>query len=245
MTRLTDQIYWQKVQGSPCMDLDSNNAIKLWLDRNFDFTKINNCVEIGCYPGRYLTIFGDRGVELNGVDYLPRVKEIERLCSRRGYKVGAFYAQDFLSEPIPRKFDCVYSLGFVEHFTNWQEVFSRHFDLVAPKGYLIVEVPNFSGWLQRLPRLLFDRENYRRHNIKAMLLDEWVVLLRANNFEVVKAEGLGGYMLWFEDKQSLIGRLFRGIVVRLLKVVRKLLYGRAENHVAFSGALIVVAQRRS
>lgn len=244
MNKLTEIEYWQDIQGSPSIDIDDKNVIKLWIEKNIDIKNINRCIEIGCYPGRYLSIFGKYGVELNGIDYIPQVSKLSDLYKNRGYKTGQFYCLDFHEHSIQDEFDCVYSLGFIEHFNNWESVFTRHLDLVSKDGFLIVEVPNFGGWMQRLPRLLFDRENYFRHNTESMDLDLWIDILKKNDFEIIKAESIGGYMLWFEKKCGKRELLLRRIFVRFMRLIQNIIYAGQENHPSFSGALGVIARKR-
>lgn len=244
MVKLTEIEYWQGIQGAPSIDIDDSNVIKQWLEKNVDFGSMHSCIEIGCYPGRYLSIFGERGVELNGIDYIPQVSKLQSLYKDRGYRTGQFHCADFHEQTIQGEFDCVFSLGLVEHFGDWEDVLIKHLDLVAKNGLLIIEVPNFRGWMQRLPRLLFDRDNYLRHNLKSMDLNLWIDILEKNNFEVVKAEGIGGYMLWFERKCGGLELLARNVFVRLMRFMHRTMYAKQANGRSFSGALGVIARKR-
>jgi len=199
MSKLTDIKYWENVQGSPIITLEENNIIKQWIEKSVDIKSLNSCIEIGCYPGRYLSIFAKHHVEINGIDYIPETKKIMELYKSKGYKVGEFYCIDFHQKTINNKFDCVYSLGFIEHFIDWEYIFEKHLSLVNNNGLVIIEVPNFRGWLQRIPRILFDYKNYKRHNIDSMNLSRWITILNQNNFDILRAEYIGGYMLWFEN----------------------------------------------
>lgn len=245
MAKLTDIKYWQSIQGSPCVDIDDNNIIKKWIENNVELKKIRNCVEIGCYPGRYLSIFGDYGIELNGIDYIPNISEIATLCKQKGYKTGYFHCVDFHQNTITNKFDCVYSLGFLEHFKDWAFVFKKHLDLVDSGGLVIIEVPNFRGWMQRLPRLLFDRENYLRHNIESMNINAWEKILEQHNFEIITADNIGGYMLWFEKKCNKPELILRRLFVFFLKIIKNVLYPLQKDHPAFSGAIGIIARKNN
>lgn len=245
MNKLTDIKYWESAQGHPCIDLNEDNIIKKWIESNADIKQLGTCIEIGCYPGRYLSIFGNHGVEVNGIDYLPEVSKIEALCKEKGYKTGEFYCLDFHKENIEGKFDCVYSLGFIEHFNDWESVFKKHFDLLSKDGILIIEAPNFSGWMQRIPRLIFDRENYFRHNTESMNLNQWVQLLKDNEFEILKADFIGGYTLWFERECGPIESLIRRSILFLLRMLKTTIYHKVNNHQSFSGALGIIAKKRS
>jgi 2-polyprenyl-3-methyl-5-hydroxy-6-metoxy-1,4-benzoquinol methylase len=240
---LTEIDYWQQVQGKPRLELERDNIVKRWLEKHLPPSGIRDCVEIGCYPGRYLTIFGERGIELNGIDYVPQVTAIADLCNQHGYRAGKFSCVDFEKDSIDAKFDCVYSLGFIEHFTEWETLLLKHLELVKLNGMLIVETPNFKGWLQRIPRILFDRQNYNRHNLAAMNPSRWESILTTHGFEIVRSDCIGGYQLWFEKKCGLPEWGIRGLFCHFLRVIRRVVYGDHTDHPSFSAAFGLIARR--
>jgi SAM-dependent methyltransferase len=244
MSKLTDLDYWKSSQGEPSINLEENNIIREWLNGNLNFNDLETCFEVGCFPGRYLSIFADHGIEVNGIDYLPAVRRIPELFALHGKKTGDFFCEDFLLFETDKKFDCVYSLGFIEHFANWEEILEKQFDLVREGGIIIVEVPNFRGWMQRLPRTLFDKESLARHNLDSMVIESWIEILRKNSFEVLRADYIGGYMLWFEKEGGNIWQMCRAFLLRILRGIKFFVYPGISNHSSFSGALGVIARRR-
>ena len=244
MAKLTDLDYWQTSQGRPRLDLDDDNDIKLWIEQHVDFSALDNCIEIGCYPGRYLKIFADKGVEVHGIDYIPNVGDVERLFKALGYRTGSFQCMDFHTDSIDRKYDGVVSLGFIEHFDDWERVFEKHLDLVSDNGMLILEVPNFRGWLQRIPRYLFDRDNFLKHNLKAMDMPRWIEILEINEFEILRADYLGGYKLWFKRKGGRLESAVKRQLLRILRRMKRWVFPSAENHPAFSSTIGVIARKR-
>lgn len=245
MNSLTTIKYWEETQGLPNINLDENNVIKKWIDKYVDFSSIKSVIEIGCYPGRYLSIFANHSIPVSGIDHIKAVNMLPSLFEKNGFKTGKFYCDEFLSAKIDENYDCVVSLGFLEHFKNWEDIFSKHIQLLNNNGLLIIEVPNFSGWMQWFPRILFDRENLRRHNIKSMNIVKWLEILRSHNFEIIYSGYFGGYMLWYEKKySSRLMVLLRLLIERLLLIIKKIIYGNKENHVAFSGAMGIIARKK-
>lgn len=244
MNKLTDIDYWENIQGNPCVDLDKNNIIKEWIESHIDLKKIKRCVEIGCYPGRYLSIFGDHGVEVNGVDYLPNVSRIEELCISKGYKTGKFYCLDFHAQKLNEKFDCVYSLGFIEHFDDWENVFKKHLDLVTEEGLIIVEAPNFKGWMQRIPRLLFDCKTLKKHNLSSMDLTKWEKIIKENGFETITADYFGGYNLWYDKKSSKAESYLRKLSHKIFRLLKIIIYRKTKNDPSFSSYVGIIAKKR-
>lgn len=244
--KLTEQSYWVNVQGNINLNLSENHLIKKWIESHLDFKQIKDCIEIGCFPGRYLTIFGNQQIEVNGLDFISEVELLKNIFEENGYRTGEFINADFTNYSTKRKYDCVASFGLIEHFTNWKEIFIRHFEYVGENGYIIIEAPNFQGILQRIPRFLFDYTNYKRHNIRAMNLEEWKKLLHVNNFEVINASYFGGYELWDESiiKNKLFLK-FKYYTLKILFKIKKLIYKNIEEDKSFSCYLGIIAKRKS
>ncbi|WP_281298286.1 class I SAM-dependent methyltransferase [Flavobacterium limnophilum] len=245
MKNLATLDYWTKAHGKINIELNPNDLIKKWISSNIDFANIKSVFEIGCYPGRYLTIFGDQGVEVNGVDYIKEVKKLPEIFELKKYKVGQFYNCDFFELEPNIKYDCVMSLGFIEHFDNWERTMINHFNFINDEGYLIIEVPNFRGMLQRIPRMLFDYENYKRHNLNSMYLKDWNRILIENDFEIIYSGYFGGYNLWFEGIQkNKINRLLKKYLIKTLILVRKIFFKNKVESPYFSCAIGIIAKKR-
>ncbi len=241
---LTDPNYWENIQGAPDINLDDDNLISTWLCENIDFSRMKDCIEIGCYPGRYLSIFANNDVVVNGIDYIESVNQLADLFRKNNFEVGEFHCADFRQFHTKKKYDCVCSFGFVEHFNDWKEIFIKHFELVNSGGKLIIEVPNFKGALQRLPRIIFDRKNYLRHNIDSMDLVLWKELLIENGYQIEFAGYIGGYSLWFEKPDTnFLTRKSKSILIRLLRIYKKIIYGDLANHPEYSAAVGIIARK--
>lgn len=245
MKNLATLEYWTEAHGEININLNENDFVKKWISENFVFNDINSVFEVGCYPGKYLTIFGDQGIEVNGVDFIPNVIKLSEIFTSNNYKVGRFYNCDFFKLDNQINYDCVVSLGFIEHFENWEKAFTHHFQYINEGGYLIIEVPNFNGFFQRIPRFLFDYKNFKKHNLKAMNLKRWNEILIENNFEIIYSNHFGGYNLWFEVKQkSRIVNYFKKIVVIFFKKMQKMLFNSKTESIHFSCAIGIIAKKK-
>lgn len=246
MTNLTTLDYWTKAQGGLNLELNENNIIEKWINDNLKVDNIKTSIEVGCYPGKFLTILGKKGVEVNGIDFIPAVKSLADVFKNEGYKVGEFIKADFTKYKSEKKYDCVMSFGFIEHFTNWQEIVHLHLDMVAENGYIIIEVPNFRGFFQQAPRLLFDYKNYKRHNIDSMNLKKWNKIMKDRGFEIVSSEYFGGYQLWFEEPvTSRIVLNLKKYCLKILKKLKEFRYPNVEDDKSFSCVMGVIARRIS
>ena len=202
---LATQSYWDESYNSYLLNkkVPNDDVIKKWILNHIPKTSAGNCIEIGCFPGRYLTVLGDLGYELNGIDLTPRVKEEFGLwLANEGYRVGTFYHENFLEFKSMSKFNIVCSFGFIEHFTNWKDIFEKHRDLVEKDGFLIIETPNFRGWLQKLIHRFLDYENYKRHYIPSMSPIEWKMLCEKKGFEIVFQGYIGEFDFWVDKRPN-------------------------------------------
>jgi len=126
------------------------------------------CLEIGCYPGRNLVFlhkeFGFRPI---GVDYTVLMNRVAELFREQAVPEYRLFNCDLMELPLDVTADIVVSVGFVEHFLNWNEVIARHVVHASPGGLIVIVVPNFR-YLQYHMHNLFDREILRRHVLSAM-----------------------------------------------------------------------------
>lgn len=244
MKNLATLDYWSNTFQNQSIKLNDNDVIKLWILKYLKFDKNESCIEIGCYPGKYLTIAGDYGVQINGVDFIEDVIKLPAIFSEKGYNTGAFICEDFTKSTINRKFNYVMSFGFIEHFDKWETILEKHCELVSKDGYLIIEAPNFKGFFQKTPRFIFDYPDLKRHNLNSMDLNKWVDILEANGFEIITAEYFGNYRLWFDRSyNNKIILFFRKLVLFFLKCLKKIIYPKNINHKSFSSYMGVIAKK--
>ena len=203
--------------------IDKSDPTRKFLERFLPHIPKGRCLEVGCFPGRYLAVFGEAGFSLNGVDLTPGVDgRLKQWLVREHFKVQELWNEDFFRFQPNEKFDLVYSLGFIEHFVNWQEALAKHITLVKPGGFLLITTPNFAGFFQRLLRTLVDRENVKRHYLPSMRPDLWEKIARRAGLEIVFSGYFGGFDFWVRDQRRnfLQERLLRAIVRRTPDIAR-------------------------
>ncbi len=111
-------------------------------------------LEIGCYPGRMLYYFAKKfGYRVSGLDFLPEAAAIPEKLAPLGVECRVMVG-DFLAVNPVQGYDVVCSIGFVEHFPQWEEVVDRHLALLNPGGTLIITLPNFRYGQYLLRRFL-------------------------------------------------------------------------------------------
>ena len=237
-----EQEYWD--QGYAEFEfyrVDDQDPVRVWIEKYFKGTS-GSCFEVGCFPGRYLGVFGELGYEVNGIDLTPRVSgDFPKYLASRGFEVGQFTQGDFLKTEPNNQFDVVCSFGFIEHYSNWDEVIKKHFEWLKPGGHLVLEAPNFKGSFQLLLHRLVDQENLNRHNIDSMVPHQWAQLARDAGFEIIQEGYLGNFLFW-EDQQErnfLQKATLKGIRV-LSKILPKVL---PEGLPAFAPFCAVIAKK--
>jgi L-malate glycosyltransferase len=172
------------------------DPIRDWLEK-FIPPVPGSCFELGCFPGRYLAVFGERGYELHGIDRTPRITpDLCEWMRKQGYPVGKFTCGDVFTHPFDRQYEVVCSFGLIEHFGHWPELLQIHARLVKPGGLLIVSTPNFRGLYQRKLHQWLDQANLAEHNLDAMQPGRWAELVRPLGFDVTMCGYIGPYDFW-------------------------------------------------
>jgi L-malate glycosyltransferase len=137
------QSYWDKqseaVEFTP---LHISGPIRLLLNQYIPACEQGTAFEAGCYPGRFLAAFGDRGYTLSGLDTTPRVAETRGVLKKNNYKIGDLSNGNFFDLPTNKKYTVVSSFGFIEHFENYLAVIKKHCLHVENNGYLAITAPN-------------------------------------------------------------------------------------------------------
>ena len=199
--------------------------------------------EIGVYPGRFIVHFGRAGYELNGIDQTQFLPRMEHWLRQQRFKVGEFMQGDVLSMNHSRLYDVVFSAGFVEHFTNFEDIVQLHADLVKPGGYVYITAPNFGGKIQYWLHHYLDKENLDRHHVPSMDVEKWSALLIKNDFEILEAGYIGHIDFWTDQqerdfKQKALLKIIKW-VLPLLKILP------LPNRRSYSPECVILARKKS
>jgi 2-polyprenyl-3-methyl-5-hydroxy-6-metoxy-1,4-benzoquinol methylase len=126
-------------------------------------------LEIGCAPGEWLVFLsGELGLKPSGIEY----SSVWMLVTKKIFEMldlsyGNIWSGDFFQLPPTQKFDVVMSLGFIEHFSNADEVIERHLQWLKPEGTLVLGVQNFCGINKPIQSAL-DHSVLEKHNTEIM-----------------------------------------------------------------------------
>lgn len=136
-------------------------------------TKGAKVLEVGSAPGSYLVRLSQTfGFVPYGVEYSESGVELNRkLFILHNINPDNVIHADFLSDEFHKQykgcFDIVVSRGFIEHFTDVEDIIKKHLNLLTKGGYLIVSIPNLRG-ANYILTWIFNRELISMHNINIM-----------------------------------------------------------------------------
>jgi 2-polyprenyl-3-methyl-5-hydroxy-6-metoxy-1,4-benzoquinol methylase len=220
-----EQSYWDKLYERVEFEHPrKGDFIKKCLERLIPRNVSGKAVELGCYPGRYLSVLGDLGYELNGVDLTPKTEQLGAVLKKHGYKVGAIERKDVNEIDEAQKYDVVSSFGFIEHFENYRDILVKHANLVKSGGYLIIGAPNFTGKAQKVFHYLFDTVNVKRHVLPSMNPLEWAEIIQKMGFAVVYAGYCGGVHFSVEKDQFILPWIFGSFFGELWELILRILF---------------------
>ena len=156
-------------------------------------------LEVGSAPGMHLIklnkLFGlnpfgveysDSGVEINKRNFVANNLDPDNVIK------GDFFSDAFQNK-YKNYFDIVVSRGFVEHFSNVDEVIGKHLDVLAEGGSLIVSVPNKTGIYYPLTWLL-NRRSLSLHNLEIMKKKKFLEAFNPARVEQIFCDYFGTFL---------------------------------------------------
>lgn len=197
---LVDQSEWDsKYEKQEFIVAPAHDQIRRYIEKWIP-EKSGTCFEIGCYPGRFLTVLGRLGYELNGADLAPGTESsMKPWLESLGYKTKSIKRKDVFVKENNTQYDVVVSFGFIEHFYDFESVIKFHLDLVAENGYALITTPNFTWPFMNFLQRVINPGFLKIHNINSMSPKKWKAIFEKNGFEVLDYRYLGYFEFWKED----------------------------------------------
>jgi SAM-dependent methyltransferase len=206
-------------------------------------------LELGCAPGLYTAALAEGTQwEISGIDYSDDAERFVETLLIVGKQVKLHHA-DMFRERINEYFDIVCSFGLVEHFrgSSLDEVLKLHDSYVEDGGYLVIEMPNFTGF-QYFWHYIFDRPDLDNHNVDVMqpAAMQW---FEQHGYEILFNDYVGAMRLWGNSgwlRFWLVGKLVAGVAVGLSKVARTLdAFGIRFRGRSWSPDFLMIARKNS
>lgn len=207
-------------------------------------------LEVGSAPGYNLIRLRNAfGFEPFGVEYSSQGAELNRkLFEGIGISAANVVQADFLSAPFQEAnkgmFDLVLSVGFIEHFSDVEEVVAKHLNVLSPGGRLVVTIPNLRG-VNYLLSWLFKKDVIPLHNLSIMRKQTFCAIFDRLGVTPLMCGYYGtfNFGLFNSRPSSWKRHLLRacGNAQRVLNALFRLLFGaRGAESVYFSPYLIFV-----
>jgi len=92
---------------------------------------------------------------------------------------------------LPR-FDIVFSMGFIEHFSDLDSIVGKHVELLKKQGILLLGVPNYRGISHAVLKRLAPRK-LSMHNVETMDIKNWESFEKKYGLEMIFKAYLGGF----------------------------------------------------
>lgn len=196
---LTSKKYWQNYYEASSEDRDTIIKICSEYDSFWEMLIANtqgkpeSILEIGAFPGRYMAYLAWRyKLQATGLDFNPDEEKFKRSMHALGVTDFNYICADFLKHTPTQQFDLVISNGFIEHFTNYDEVLDKHATYLKKGGAMLVMIPN-KRYLRKVYGYLVDYKNLQAHNLECMHLDLFKEFSKRNNLQIKYLSYYGGF----------------------------------------------------
>lgn len=214
--KLTDDKFWDiwwKKTKVPCR-IDLNFAFDRCLAKTFSrFFKADpnvKLIEIGCAPGRWLVYFHEKyNYQVSGIDNSETGIRKTRDNLKYHNIDGKIYKADLLKFHLPKKYDVMLSLGFIEHFEEVDKVIEKHLSLLKLGGKLILGIPNFKGVNFLIQKYMYV-DLLAKHNLRIMNRDFFENLPQIFPLEKIWMNYVGGFepaLFFSPDKPNVLQRI--------------------------------------
>jgi SAM-dependent methyltransferase len=156
----------------------------------FGGSRPKNLLDVGCGNGHTLRYFADRWPEVvyTGLDIS---NEAIQLAHKR-VPGASFFCGALEDTVMPKKYDCIISLGVVEHFDDLAKSLKKIRRMLAKKGICYIEVPNCIAYPESI-----HEEGYRETNVGSrqeewhLFRPTWELIIAEAGFEIVSSlEGI-------------------------------------------------------
>lgn len=223
MKKESSNKYWEKHWENIKFEIaPQNHPIRKWLEKEVSKKPNSSCFEIGCYPGKFLAIFGEKEYKLNGIDFFMDMNAMLIWLKNKKYKIGNFYSSDFISLNTSEKYDIVCSFGFIEHFNNYEEIIKKHIKLAKNNGNIIIEVPNLKSPLYYFLYKIFEPQILENHLLEAMSLKNIKNILKKEECNIKTADYIGDFYFRFVTKHNNFS-IFVAKIINLFKPITYIL----------------------
>ena len=131
-------------------------------------------------------------------------------------------------------------MGFIEHFSDLNDVLRRHVNLLGKGGILVLGVPNFAGISQTVLKRMAP-QMLARHDLRAMDLRNWSILEDTYALTALFKGYIGGFapkQLTRCEHRTPVNLCIRYFFKTLARVLSPFTFLRKYNSPAWSAYLL-------
>lgn len=242
MKELTDKKYWESYYESSKTGQAEIIRICSRYDNLFDMLVAacdqppETIIEIGAYPGRFLAYLSAKySLEATALDFNSDTRKIKDSFTSMGGILTEILQTDFLKHEPTQTYDLVLSNGFIEHFTNFNEVLDRHARYLNQGGSMLIMIPN-KRYLRKWYGLLVDYANLKAHNLKCMELNVFFDFANRNNLLIKHLSYYGGFAFKVHQELNFAQKVIYKIIRSVSKRINPFL--EAHPHALYSGSIV-------
>lgn len=210
--KLTTKAYWESYYVNREVNRTTIVNTCSYYDRFWDILidsdiEKKSIIEIGGFPGRYLAYLSSKFNLLpTSLDYNSDSQKIEEAFAVMDVKEYTILQKDFTSFEPTEEYDYVMSNGFIEHFTNYDEILDRHLNYLKKGGKLYVMIPNMKGYI-RFYKFLVDYKNLKIHNLESMDLGVFQNFAKRNNLKTIHLSYFGNFPHKIHQKSNFVQKI--------------------------------------
>jgi len=205
MNNLTDRRFWEEYWANYQYEkIPPQTFFDKYLDKNVLCKDNPTFIEIGGFPGTMSIYFHKKySCNVSLLDFFIDESIVHKLEEKNNLQKNTISCieHDFFTFTSNKLYDIVFSLGFIEHFNNTEDVIRRHVNLLDSGGYLLIILPNFLG-LNGIIQKKFDPENFAAHNLKSMDITYLKKIMNGFNLQDTKVEYTIKPIVWLEPKPT-------------------------------------------
>lgn len=180
---LADKAFWDHAYGSKSHSLSIGWKPKLYESLSIEhilLTEIKRyrpktILEVGCGNSQWLAYLARvENVNVSGIDYSEKGCELAAKRLEINDINGIIFCEDFFNIDLKMigRYDFVYSLGVIEHYSDPYEVIDKLMAFVKPGGVLLTEVPNLDRSIHGLLMKVWQPSIFYKH--KPLSKDELI-----------------------------------------------------------------------
>jgi 2-polyprenyl-3-methyl-5-hydroxy-6-metoxy-1,4-benzoquinol methylase len=189
---------WKRIREPKEIRRDTKHAVNSELIKIFDTylprQRGLKILEIGGAPGQFLAYLA------RAFDYSAHAIDYSTIgCNkmREAFEIAnvdaTIYNRDIFGDlsDLPN-FDIVFSMGFIEHFSDLDSIVGKHVEVLKKQGILLLGVPNYRGISLAVIKRLAPRK-LSMHNLETMDIKNWESFEKKYGLKTIFKAYIGGF----------------------------------------------------